>query len=222
MTYQPPGGYQPQPGGYEPPKYPSQGGYPPPQGNYPPPPQGGYPPPPAPQGGYAPPPPVRNSADAYTSWFTRVLAYLIDAIPVLVVSGIAVIVIFATMGDVTSSYTEYDYGGSYSASGEISGAGWAAYGLAALVNFAYWLWNYGYKQGTTGSTIGKGVMKFKVISEKTGQPIGFGMSIARGFAHIVDSIICYIGWLFPLWDAKRQTIADKIVGTICVPITQRL
>jgi hypothetical protein len=26
-------------------------------------------------------------------------------------------------------------------------------------------------------------------------------------------LICYIGWLFPLWDAKRQTIGDKIMTT---------
>ncbi|HEX7826369.1 MAG TPA: RDD family protein, partial [Mycobacterium sp.] len=23
--------------------------------------------------------------------------------------------------------------------------------------------------------------------------------------------------LFPLWDAKRQTLADKIMSTVCVP-----
>ena len=63
-------------------------------------------------------------------------------------------------------------------------------------------------------------MKFKVVSEKTGQPIGFGMSV-------VARKICarrrrrssgYIAVLFPLWDAKRQTLADKIMTTICVPL----
>ena len=43
----------------------------------------------------------------------------------------------------------------------------------------------------------------------------------RAFAaHGVDAIICYVGFLFPLWDAKRQTIADKIMSTVCVPIEQ--
>ena len=45
-------------------------------------------------------------------------------------------------------------------------------------------------------------MKFKVVSENTGQPIGFGLSIVRQIAHIVDTIICYIGYLFPLWDCQ--------------------
>jgi uncharacterized RDD family membrane protein YckC len=80
------------------------------------------------------------------------------------------------------------------------------------------VWNYGYRQGTTGSSIGKSVMKFKVVSEKTWQPIGFGLSVVRQLAHVVDLIICFIGFLFPLWDAKRQTLADKIMTTVCVPL----
>ena len=89
------------------------------------------------------------------------------------------------------------------------------FGLAAV---AFAVWNLGYRQGTTGSSIGKSALKFKVVGEQTGQPIGFGKSILRQFAHIADAIICNIGYLFPLWDAKRQTIADKIMSTICLPI----
>ena len=55
-----------------------------------------------------------------------------------------------------------------------------------------------------------------MVSEKTGQPIGFGMSLVRQMAHFVDSIF-YIGYLMPLWDTKRQTIADKLMTTVCVP-----
>ena len=51
----------------------------------------------------------------------------------------------------------------------------------------------------------------------SGPPIGPGMSVVRWIAHFVDSLICYIGWLFPLWDAKRQTFADKILNTIVIP-----
>ena len=87
-----------------------------------------------------------------------------------------------------------------------------------IIGLGYLLWNYGYRQGTTGSSIGKSIMKFKVVSEKTGQPIGFGLSIVRQLAHVVDAIICYIGYLFPLWDAKRQTLADKIMTTVCLPL----
>ena len=44
------------------------------------------------------------------------------------------------------------------------------------------------------------------------------MSVLRSLAHCVDAIICYIGFLLPLWDPKRQTLADKIMTTVCLPV----
>ncbi|WP_328360053.1 RDD family protein [Mycobacterium sp. NBC_00419] len=229
MTEQPPG---PPPGNYPPPP-PPPGGFPPPSGGgYPPPPPGGgYPPPPPPQGGYAPPPPGAGFGapplpgqplgqlpqTAYTSWVTRAVAWIIDYIPYMIVVGIGYGIEAATQETacVTDS-SEYNLG-EFCATGN-STLGVAAFSLSVLVGLAYLLWNYGYKQGTTGSSIGKSIMKFKVVSEKTGQPIGFGLSIVRQLAHIVDAIICYIGYLFPLWDAKRQTLADKIMTTVCLPL----
>jgi uncharacterized RDD family membrane protein YckC len=219
MTDQPP----PPPGNYPPPP---QGGYPPPPlpGGYPPPPQqGGYPPPP-PQNapGYPPPPPPGPALpkEAYTPWITRVGGYIIDVLPMAVVVGIAQGIAIGT-GDnqCISNGGEYDYGvyctSSYSAFGVIVLA------VAYIAAVAFWIWNWGYRQGTTGQSIGKSVMKFKVVSEKTWQPIGFGLSFVRQLAHFVDSLVCYIGWLFPLWDAKRQTLADKIMSTVCVPLNRQ-
>jgi uncharacterized RDD family membrane protein YckC len=201
---------QPPPGGYPPP---------PPPGGYPPPPQqGGYPPPPAGAPGYPSSAPASAlPKEAYTPWISRVGGYLIDIIPALVVAGIAQGIAFGTADNkCTSSGGEYDYGvyctSSFSTFGVILIA------IAYIAVFVYYIWNWGYRQGTTGQSIGKSVMKFKVVSEKTWQPIGFGPSVVRQIAHIVDTIICYIGWLFPLWDAKRQTIADKIMSTVCVPL----
>ena len=55
------------------------------------------------------------------------------------------------------------------------------------------------------------------LREETGQPIGTLNAFLRDICHIIDGIICYIGYLFPLWDPKRQTIADKIMKTVVVP-----
>jgi len=71
-----------------------------------------------------------------------------------------------------------------------------------------------YMNGACGQSPGKKIMGIKVVSEETGQVIGGGLGIVRGLAHFVDGIICYIGYLFPLWDAKRQTLADKIMKTV--------
>jgi uncharacterized RDD family membrane protein YckC len=146
-----------------------------------------------------------------------VFAFLIDYIPVAIIEGIGFGLLLGTRETACLTDTsEYDLG-EYCATGA-STLGQAAIGIAWILSLIYVIWNYGYRQGTTGSSIGKSIMKFKVVSEKTGQPIGFGMSIVRQLAHIIDGAICYIGYLFPLWDAKRQTIADKIMSTICLPL----
>lgn len=73
-----------------------------------------------------------------------------------------------------------------------------------------------YRQGTTGQTIGKKVVGIRVIRETDGRPTGFGMAFVRNLAHNIDSISLYIGWLWPLWDAKKQTFADKMCGTLVI------
>ncbi|WP_164478448.1 RDD family protein, partial [Mycolicibacterium stellerae] len=187
----------------------------------------GYPPPPPQGGGFPPPqyggfPPQAGPAGAlpkesYTPWGTRVLAWFIDYIPALIVYGIGWLLLIGTRETACITDTsEYELG-EFCATGA-STIGQVSIGLAGLIVLAYVIWNYGYRQGTTGSSIGKSIMKFKIVSEKTGQPIGFGMSIVRQIAHVVDAIICYIGYLFPLWDQKRQTLADKIMSTIAVAL----
>jgi uncharacterized RDD family membrane protein YckC len=207
---------------------------PPPPGNYlspPPPPGGGYPPPPPPQGGgypaapqaaaaYPPPPAATGPGlptEAYTPWLTRVLAWLIDSIPIFIIEGIGWALLMGTQETACVTDTSQYNLGEYCATGA-STIGQLSIILAGVIVLIYVIWNFGYRQGTTGSSIGKSIMKFKVVSERTGQPIGFGLSIVRQLAHIIDGAICYIGYLFPLWDAKRQTIADKIMTTVCLPL----
>jgi uncharacterized RDD family membrane protein YckC len=75
--------------------------------------------------------------------------------------------------------------------------------------------------GQTGQSPGMRVMGLKCIGIQTGQPIGAGLGFVRAIAHIVDSIICYIGWLFPLWDRNRQTLADKIMSTVVIVVPKQ-
>jgi uncharacterized RDD family membrane protein YckC len=170
--------------------------------------------------GYPPPPQASVQAlprESYTPWFTRVLAWIIDFIPVAILEAIGYGVLLGSRETACITDTsEYDLG-EFCSTGA-STLGQVSFIVTWLLSIAYLIWNYGYRQGTTGSSIGKSIMKFKVVSEKTWQPIGFGMSIVRQLAHVVDSIICNIGYLFPLWDRKRQTLADKIMTTVCVPV----
>lgn len=86
--------------------------------------------------------------------------------------------------------------------------------LISLVGLAYLIY-MGYLDGLTGQTPGKAIMGIRLVNDK-GELIGTGAGIGRKFVHIVDSIVCFLGWLLPLVDAKRQTIADKIMTTFVV------
>ncbi len=87
--------------------------------------------------------------------------------------------------------------------------------LLSLVAFAWALYNC-YLGGQTGQSYGKRIARHRLISEQTGQPPGGGLGIGRYFVHILDSLACFIGWFWPLWDSKRQTFADKILKTVVV------
>ena len=85
--------------------------------------------------------------------------------------------------------------------------------LGYLWGIGMWVW-FSVQVGTAGTSPGMRVVGLRCVSKKTGQTIGPGVAIVRWLLHIVDSLICFIGWFMPLWDSQRQTLSDKIVGSL--------
>ena len=50
----------------------------------------------------------------------------------------------------------------------------------------------------------------------TAQPIGAGRAIGRYFAMFLSAILCYLGYLWMLWDPQKQTWHDKIASSVVV------
>ncbi|WP_037575507.1 RDD family protein [Phaeacidiphilus oryzae] len=166
---------------------------------------GGYPAPPAP--GQAAP------SGEYGHWGLQVGAYLLDSL----VFGI-VPVIFYIIGSVmaasaqsctTDPNTFQTTCSGSSPGGLIMMVIGGILGLAAFLLMCY-------REGTTGQTPGKKALGIMVVKETTAQPLGFGLAIGRKICHFVDGIACYLGYLWPIWDAKKQTFADKITGAVVV------
>jgi uncharacterized RDD family membrane protein YckC len=125
----------------------------------------------------------------------RIIAFLIDWVGIY----LAMFVAFAVIGAVL---------------GAVSDALGALFGLVAFVAYVgYGFWQV-YQEGTTGQTIGKKLQHVKLVGlENGGQPVGFGMAFARNFVNG----ICGVFWLFPFFDAQRQTLGDKVSKTVVVP-----
>ena len=150
-------------------------------------------------------------------WGTRVLAMIVDSllslvglIPYLV----GVVLVIAGIPHASSYETPAGPSADEINTGlVIAGVILALVGILCML--AIQIWNRAFKQGRTGQSVGKKVMGIKLVDEHTGQPIGAGMSFVRDLAHTLDGFF-YLGYLWPLWDDKRQTFADKILGTVVV------
>ena len=147
---------------------------------------------------------------AYIPWGRRVLASILDLTPILVVVGAGLGIAIRTSEFVCEAG---------SCESVASDSGRVALIVALLLVSAYAIWNLAYRQGTTGSSVGKSMLKFRLLNEKTAQPIGFGLSTLRQLIHALSFVLVplSIGYLWPLWDAKRQTWTDKFMSTVCVP-----
>jgi uncharacterized RDD family membrane protein YckC len=122
----------------------------------------------------------------YASWGQRVGASMIDYFALAIVAAVLIGVGVTTVGY-----------------------------LVDLVAILWGLFN-AYQAGATGQSVGKKQVGIKLIREADGGFIGGGAGIGRYFVHILDGIPCYLGFLWPLWDDKKQTFADKIMSTIVV------
>lgn len=137
----------------------------------------------------------------FASWGRRFAAYLLDGLVLFVPLGIAVAVVIA------SDPSEDD-------------GAWAVLAIAYLATlvlpFVYFTFFHG---DARGQTVGKRVLGIRVASDRTGESIGYGRAFGRYAITLVFGFFflpIILDYLWPLWDAKNQTIHDKVVGSVVV------
>lgn len=170
----------------------------------------GYVPPPV----WVPPVPVYP----YAHWGRRVGAYLIDFAPAYVAMipfWVGYVLFYIRVIQVTA-------GGPTGSTAGLFGERvrpalvWMIIGLGLMLIAFGWQWyNRWLIAGRTGQSMGKRVLKTKLVAEVNGQPIGAVNAFLRDLLHTLDGA-AYIGYLWPLWDTKRQTFADMIMKTVVV------
>jgi uncharacterized RDD family membrane protein YckC len=143
----------------------------------------------------------------YASWGKRVGAMLIDYIPTYIGLVIFYVGYFVWLFQFSTTAGTPDLGG---------GLVPMIVGFAImLVGFGWTIYNRWLVGGRTGQSLGKRVTKIRLVSELTDAPIGPTNAFLRDMVHILDGM-AYVGFLWPLWDDKRQTFADKIMRTVVV------
>ncbi len=143
----------------------------------------------------------------FAGWFNRVVASILDTLVYIAPCLLGDAIMLATaapsvdaLGQATTTPTP---------------VGSAALTVGVLLTVAVGIWNRYVRQGRTGQSLGKQALGLRLLSVTTGRPIGAGRAFGREVAHLFDGVL-YLGYLWPLWDAQKQTFADKLVGSVVI------
>jgi uncharacterized RDD family membrane protein YckC len=135
------------------------------------------------------------------SWGSRVVAYIIDALFGLALAApgtILVVVGAATHGAVR---------------GSLLGVG----SVLLLIGVVVQIWQTGWRQGARGQSWGKSVTGLRTVSADGLRPIGGGRGLLRWLVDAIlgsITILQVLNYLWPLWDDRHQTWADKAVRSV--------
>lgn len=88
----------------------------------------------------------------------------------------------------------------------------ARQGLSYLLGAVY----FTYFHGTSGQSLGQKLVNIKVVDESTGGNIDYIRAFIRWLVSIVSGLVILLGYLWMLWDPKKQTWHDKAAKTLVV------
>jgi uncharacterized RDD family membrane protein YckC len=100
-----------------------------------------------------------------------------------------------------------------------NGLTWTLFGvliLGALVGLV--LYYALLEGGSKGQTVGKWVIGIRVVDKLTGGPIGTGRGVGRFFARLLSGLVCFVGYLWVLWNPDSQAWHDIIVDSYVVKV----
>ena len=137
----------------------------------------------------------------HAGFLPRFVAWIIDTI---IFGVIAWILSLVGLG------TNYGYGSGmgYESGFNLGGIGTA---ITVLISLAY----YVYLDGMQGATIGKKVMKLKVVGTNGAMPIGLGPGAIRWLIKMIP-LLNLVAYIWILFDAEKQGLHDKIANTFVV------
>jgi uncharacterized RDD family membrane protein YckC len=156
------------------------------------------PPPPTSQPPFAVPSPTGFVTQLnYGGFWIRVVAYIIDAIILILIGGVILNVMGVNVSDPNVLQ-----------SGRYQGA----QGFNLAVSFIYFagLWTI------MGGSLGQRILGMRIVDANTGAPIGLGKAALRWLGLLISFVVCFIGVIWVAFDSRKQGWMDKIAGTVVV------
>jgi uncharacterized RDD family membrane protein YckC len=121
-----------------------------------------------------------------------------------IVDTVVLVVLFLLVGFVLSGSFAFEY------QGEAAYPFLTAYGLIVILYYAI-------LEGTMGATVGKKVVKIKVVKDD-GSACGIGPAFVRTLLRVIDALpfLYIIGLVLIARSEKKQRLGDRLAGTLVV------
>ena len=132
-----------------------------------------------------------SSRNRLAPWHARVGAFAVDVLP-----GIAVVATMLLVSFTVPLRTVW---------------WWVSISVAGVA-FLLMLVNRLLLPTVTGWSLGRAVCGIAVVGRNGEAPGPWGL-LLRDLAHLLDTMSLVVGWLWPLWDSRRRTFADMLLGT---------
>lgn len=145
---------------------------------------------------------VMPTSMAYGGFWIRVLAYIIDTIPLVIVNWVIMI-----MSSMVLMPSMMQTGGEPSTVGII--VMMAIYMVASIGIPVFY---YTFFHGRWGATLGKMACGLKVVTAE-GEKITYMRAFGRYFAAMISGMILCIGFMMAGWDDEKRTLHDRICST---------
>ena len=162
------------------------------------------PPPPPPNFGATPPPGYQpyqqmQQTPQFASWGTRVGGHLINGLVTIPFYLPALIAFFAGPKEIK----ECTVNGELQYCKLPTGPGWAIIAILAIVGVIAYFVMYSRMVAKTGQAWGHKAVGVRIVDATTGGNISAGKAFFRfTVGHWLDGLVCSLGYLWPLWDAK--------------------
>ena len=140
-----------------------------------------------------------NKLDRYAGFWARVLASIIDTFIWLIIT---MPILYLLYGE---RYFIPDVNAPFVAGVADVVLNWI---LPIFIIIGFWV----LKQGTPGKIL----LKMKIVDAKTGGRPTMKQWIIRYIAYIPAALILFLGFLWVIWDKKKQGWHDKLAGTVVV------
>ncbi len=98
-----------------------------------------------------------------------------------------------------------------------SSEGMMSLNASLILSFVIFLLYFTLLTGEGGQTLGKMVLGIRVVAEE-GTPVRMSRALVRTLSYILSSFLFCLGFLWALWDKRKQAWHDKVAGTIVIRV----